>query len=79
MRHSAHLTRRLLSELSNPERRVLALRILHGYSCTEVADELGLSLRHVRRMQRGGLQQLSRLLAASTQGQPDSRRPAKSA
>ncbi len=63
MRGKDHLTRRLLAELPSAEELILTLRIVRGYSCSEVADELGLSVPEVRRLQHRALYHLSQIIA----------------
>ncbi len=63
MRNTDHLTRRLLAELPSAEELILTLRIVRGYSCSDVADELGLSISEVRRLQHRALYHLSQIVA----------------
>ena len=53
---------RLVQDLPSPQREVLTLRLLHGRSAEQVAEELSIDVALVRRIQQQGWAEIRRRL-----------------
>ena len=53
-----------LEQLTDREKRILALRFFHGRTQMEVADEVGISQAQVSRLEKNAISQIKRSLAA---------------
>ena len=53
-----------LEQLTDREKRILALRFFHGRTQMEVAAEVGISQAQVSRLEKNAISQIKRSLAA---------------